>query len=336
MSVRDAVGVATLALALLAAACGSEPTDAGRRSPTAEAESAQRPAHATVVRIDAETLEVRSVISVGVDPLILAVAGGRVWTLNFGDGTLSRIDPGTGEVTVLDVGEVAGVASGGEDLWVARDQKVVARLDGATGDEELSFRPASRRLFALRDAGFLAVEFGSVWLTVPGGGGRAPQTLWRIDAESGRVLARIPIGPNPIPPVAAEGAVWVLTAGDRVLTRIDPATNAPLDVEVGLAPWGVAGGAGSVWIGDAGRDREVWRLDPTTGEALARIPLAGEEVRGLAFGRGLLWVATGSGVTVIDPETDKVSGRIQLGEFAPDTGPIGVGYLNGEVWVSIE
>jgi streptogramin lyase len=304
---------------------GDEGSTAGR--PTT-------PDHGTVVRIDADSLEVRSILPVGADPLILAVAGEGIWTLSFADGTLSRIDPAGNDAPVVDVGEVVGIASDGNDLWVARNGNEVARLDGATGEEESSFRLAKRPLFALRDAGFLAVGFGSVWLTVPGRGGAVSQTLRRIEAESGRTLDRISVGPDPIPPVIAEGAVWVLTTGDRSLARIDPDTDEASEVEVGPAPWGIAGGDGSVWVGHQ-VEPEVRRLDPGTGETTARVPLE-EDVRGLAFGGGLLWVATDSGISAIDPNLDRVTATIELGHFETDTGPIGIGYLDGEVWVSIE
>jgi hypothetical protein len=46
-----------------------------------------------------------------------------VWTLNFGDGTLTHVDPATDMATTIDVGVVVAIESDGEDLWVARDGK---------------------------------------------------------------------------------------------------------------------------------------------------------------------------------------------------------------------
>lgn len=97
------------------------------------------------------------------DPLGLISASGQVWTQNFGDGTLSRIDPVTSRAT-SHLQEVVGAASDGEDLWVAVDGNRLVRIDGATGQREASFRLGRTALFAPRDAGFLAVGHGSIWL----------------------------------------------------------------------------------------------------------------------------------------------------------------------------
>jgi len=113
------------------------------------------------------------------DPLGLITASGQVWTQNFGDGTLSRIDPVTSRATSR-LQEMVGAASDGEDLWVAVDGNRLVRIDGATGQWEASFRLGRTALFAPRDAGFLAVGHGSIWLTVPKlGDPGAPHELWR-------------------------------------------------------------------------------------------------------------------------------------------------------------
>ena len=57
--------------------------------------------HATVVRVDAATGDVTAVVPVGPDPLLLAVASGRIWTLNLGDGTLSLVDPSSNEARTV-------------------------------------------------------------------------------------------------------------------------------------------------------------------------------------------------------------------------------------------
>lgn len=90
----------------------------------------------------------------------LITTSGQVWTQNFGDGKLSRIDPVTSRAT-SHLQEVVGAASDGEDLWVAVDGNRLVRIDGPTGQREASFRLGRTALFAPRDAGFLAVGHGS-------------------------------------------------------------------------------------------------------------------------------------------------------------------------------
>jgi DNA-binding beta-propeller fold protein YncE len=291
--------------------------------------------HSTVVRVDAQSGRVEAVIPVGPDPLLLTVASGQVWTLNLGDGTLSQVDPATNEATTVRPGEVVGFTSDGPDLWIAVDGNTLARIDGVTGREERSIRLASRPLFALRDAGFLAVGRRSIWLTVPTLGERmGPQELWRIHPDTGRVLDRYRLGPDPTSPLLDGPYVWSISFNG--LSRIDLRSGRTrLIVASGGpgGPWGVAAGGGSIWMGQ--QYGEIWRLDPATGRPEAKIPVDGP-VRGVAFGGEFAWVTTETSLLSIDPTTDEVTRRISLINPIPDLGPIGVAYLDGSVWVSVE
>lgn len=309
---------------------------------TAPPREATQVDHDSVVRIDPTSGVVEAVVPVGSDPLLMGVASGQVWTLNLGDGTLSRIDPATNRATTIRIGETVGMISTGEDLWVAVDGSRLARIGGATGKEEVSLRLGDRRLFALRDAGFLAVGEGAIWLTVPKlGRPLLPQTLWRIDANTGRVLTKIRIEPNPLSPFPDPPYLWIIIGpgglepqptGD--LLRIDMRSNQVTEVPVGAQPWGLAVGAGSLWVGHQS-DRQVWRVDPETGQPTAKVPIS-DAARGVGFGGGLVWVSTETALLVIDPATNEVSRTIQLIERTPDEGPIGVAYASGSVWVSVE
>jgi streptogramin lyase len=290
--------------------------------------------HATVIRVDADTGEVLAVFRTGPDPLLLRVAAGQVWTLNFGDGTLTHVDPSTETATTIDVGVVVGMETDGEDLWVARDGNVLARLDGTNGEEEMALRLSDEPLFALRDAGFIAIAGGSAWLTVPPPDARFTQELWKIDPHSGDVLARVPLGPDPVPPFVDGDYLWVVTAGDQSLTRIDIASLEAVPVEVERFPWTLAAGDGSMWIGHHVFPK-VRRFDPDTLEVTADIALEADP-RGLAFGDGRLWVATENALLTIDPATDEVTRIAEFGPFPSDTGLTSVAYLDGAVWVTIE
>jgi DNA-binding beta-propeller fold protein YncE len=290
--------------------------------------------HATVIEVDAGSGEVLAVWPTGPDPLLLRVAAGQVWTLNFGDGTLTHIDPSTDAATTIDVGVVVAIESDGEDLWVARDGDVLARLDGASGEEELALRLGDEPLFALRNAGFIAVAGGSLWLTVPPPDARSTQELWRIDPHSGDVLGRVPLGPDPLPPFVDGDYLWIVTAGDQQLTRIDIASLEAVPVEVERFPWSLAAGDGSMWIGHHVFPK-VRRFDPNTLEVTADIPLEADP-RGLAFGGGRLWVATENALFSIDPATDEATSIAEFGPFPTDTGLTSVAYLDDAIWVSIE
>lgn len=326
-----AAALAGLSAFLILPAC--EPSDVGPE--TTQSVSITPAGRSTVIRVDARSGRVEAVIPVGPDPLLLTVASGRVWTLNLGDGSLSEVDPATNEARSVRPGEVVGFTSDGRDLWIAVNGNTVARIDGVTGQEERSIRLASRPLFALRDAGFLALGRQSIWLSVPTLGERmGPQELWRIEPGTEGVLDRYRLGPDPTTPLVDGPYVWSISYDG--LSRIDLRSGKTrLIVPSGGpgGPWGVAAGSGSIWMGQ--QDGEVWRLNPATGRPEAKIPV-GDPVRGLAFGGQLVWVTTETSLLAIDPATDEVTKRTRLIDPVPDLGPIGVAYLDGSVWVSVE
>jgi streptogramin lyase len=200
-----------------------------------------------VARLDPTTGRVKAVVKVGVDPLLLVVAAGRVWTMQFGDGTLTMIDPETNEAAAVRVGEAAGIASDGDDIWVAANGNTLVRLDGESGKRERVLKLARKSLFELRDAGFLTVSSESIWLTIPLlGEPLADQTLWRIDPRTGAVKARAPLLANPVSIANDARYVWVANIDGGKITRVDKATNTAKHIDASVGPAGVAIDAGSV------------------------------------------------------------------------------------------
>jgi sugar lactone lactonase YvrE len=291
--------------------------------------------HPSVIRMDPTTGHVKAVIAVGADPLLLVVAARRVWTMQFGDGTLARIDPETNEAVVVQVGEAAGIASDGNDIWVAANGNTLVRLDGESGKRERVLKLAPKPLFELRDAGFLTVSAESIWLTIPVlHEPLADQTLWRIDPGTGAVKARAPLLANPVS-LANDGRyVWVANIDGGKITRVDMASNAAKNIDASIGPAGVAIGAGSVWV--THYVPEVWRIDPDTARVQAKIHLDTGTTRSIAFGGDRVWVTTESGVLAIDPATNRVVQTTELIEPRRETGPTAMAYLDGDLWVSIE
>jgi streptogramin lyase len=278
---------------------------------------------------------VKAVIRVRADPLLLTVASGQIWTMQFGDGSLARIDPDSNEAVVVDVGEAAAIASDGEDLWVAANGNTLVRLDGESGRRERVLKLAQKRLYELRDAGFLTVTTDSIWLTIPVlGDNLADQTLWRIDPRTGAVKAKAPLLANPVSLATDGHYVWVANIDGGKITRVDVVTNAARHFETSIGPAGVVVGAGSVWI--THYVPEVWRIEPGTTRVEAKIHLDTPTTRTIAFGGGRVWVSTESGVLVIDPATNKVVQTIDLIEPERETGPTAMAYVDGDLWVSVE
>ena len=226
------------------------------------------------------------------------------------------------------------MTSDSRDVWVAHDGNVVSRLDGETGRQEASLVVGSKRLFELRDAGFLAVGPKSVWLTAPQlDDSSAPHSLWRLDPETGRVLKRLPLGSDALPPLIDDRYLWIIAMGEMSVTRIDQRSGKAVAVPGGPLPLALATGAGSLWLGD--ESGEVRRIDPNTLKVTAIIETY-ERLRGTGFGAGMLWVTFETGLLAIDPASNQVALSIRLGDFERDTGPTGIGYLAGSVWVSVE
>ena len=75
-----------------------------------------------VIPVDPVTSLPGSPIRVGLNPTDVAVGLGAVWVTNNGDGTISKIDPVTGNVEAFEIGgPVAAIAvdERSDTVWVA-------------------------------------------------------------------------------------------------------------------------------------------------------------------------------------------------------------------------
>jgi DNA-binding beta-propeller fold protein YncE len=279
-------------------------------------------------------VSVSAPIAVGRPPLRLAAGEGGVWVTSAADGTLSRIDP--------DSGEVAGPASaGGRSAGVFRLGRGVAAVAAAAGSvwvsnprrgEVLQVDPVdgavSARIEVGGEPGAIAVGGGRVWVADEGGAG-----VTAINAAGGRVFKR-GIAPHSTPLRLAVGAggLWVSNASTGAVRRIDlgSAVAGP-PVAVGRGPAGLTVAAGVVWVANS-RSDTVTRLDPAT-HALLGLPIGvGERPGGVDAGTDSVWVANAAEDTVsrISIESGKTVGDpIGVGE---DPGAITVGF--DAVWVA--
>jgi DNA-binding SARP family transcriptional activator len=158
-----------------------------------------------------------------------------------------------------------------------------------------------------------------------------PNSVVRLDADTMKVKQVVPVGDSPDLVVTAGGFVWVehhvlretlsyslRNAGDRTLTRVDPATGDAVVVGGGLAPCGLtADPSGDVWVADCypsdtGRRDNVVRVDARSLDFEQTWQVAGGDgfYRGLAYGGGSLWVGPIFGgityeslLTRVDPRT---------------------------------
>jgi hypothetical protein len=166
---------------------------------------------------------------------------------------------------------------------------------GASADAERASVPAAGpRVIALVPVGEpgygidgIAVGEGAVWAAVG-------PFVDRIDPESARVTARLPLGKLTwaVDVDAGEGAAWVAT--EKAVLRLNPRTaeeEARIPLPRPGSPSGLVVGFGAVWVSVSHGPRagEVVRIDPSTNQVAARISTLGYAGE-LEAGAGAVWV----------------------------------------------
>ncbi|MDQ4025064.1 MAG: hypothetical protein M3217_06200, partial [Actinomycetota bacterium] len=173
--------------------------------------------------------------------------------------------------------------------------------------------------------GAVVIAPDGVWVAEAGG-----NSISKVDADVGRVVETVEVGPDPAALTLGFNALWVANAGGASLSRVNTETNSVVQtVEVGNAPSGVAVGEGSVWVANR-FDDSVSRVNPPTGRVTATIGVDDDPVA-IAVHDGYVWVANQSASTVskIDPASNDVTNVIRVGN-----GPRGIAAAGDAVWVT--
>jgi YVTN family beta-propeller protein len=244
--------------------------------------------------VDVTTGRAQRVASIG-EPRDLTALGNDVYVASdaeFPEGTVTRYDARTavksGGIDLL----ACALGAGDGVLWAA-GCPFADRLSTGPGDlrievqVELPFpepRTATDDRFSFRA---LAVGEGSVWLL----GDAIDRRVYRLDPQTGELLAtvRLPVAGRSI--AAGGGGVWVTAPLEDVVLRIDPATTqVTATIPVGRGASGVAIGDGAVWVASS-LDGTVARIDPATARVTATIDVGGRP-RELAVGAGAVWVTS--------------------------------------------
>jgi streptogramin lyase len=311
----------------------------GRRLAWAGAALALVAATAVLVAVllGGEGIQVSDPIAIGQAPLRIDAGADAIWVTSERDGTLTRLDPESGEPLgqplELGVG-VSGVAVGGRWTWVTNPRRgELLRLDpddgrlletialgGAPGPIALG---GGRAWVAdERDAGItavnveggrvyrrgigpkasplrLAVGAGGLWVSNASGG-----AVRRIDLSSLLSVGPIAVGRGPAGVTVAHGLVWVANSRSGTVTRVDPSIREVVGtpIEVGGRPGGIDGGTSVVWVASA-EDDAVTRLDAGSGEQIGAPIEVGPEPGAVSVGGDAVWVVNnGDGtVTRIEP-----------------------------------
>ncbi len=271
----------------------------------------------------------------GPDPAFTIAAGeGGVWVPDDREGTLLRIDPRTGQLAATIpiapkrpalAGLFDAVATSPGAVWVTSVVDSMLRIDPATN------RVAQRIALDMQPSS-LSILGGDAWIT----GSQANRVL-RVAVKTGAVEARIGVT-DPGPIAAGDGAIWVVSEREGILSRIDPATNAVEQV--------LQAAAGADYVVDAvvATTQGAWFRDLAAQnvryvDAATRIATEHADVGGTATWAvtdpytvtttgGAVWVTVTDGLVRIDTRTLHAS-RLPLVE------PTGVvPGADGTLWVA--
>jgi branched-chain amino acid transport system substrate-binding protein len=165
-----------------------------------------------------------------------------------------------------------------------------------------------------------------VWAINPDG------SVSRIDADTGRIVAKVELEFPAMTIAAGDEGVWFLSSETgQTITSIDPRTNRQgRTIEVGTGfLWGVAVGGGAVWA-TAQTEGLLWRIEPRR-DPITRTIDVGPGVTYVSYGDGSPWVGNYVDGTVsrVDPETNEVAAKTAVG--TPQALAVG----EGAAWVSV-
>jgi YVTN family beta-propeller protein len=167
-----------------------------------------------------------------------------------------------------------------------------------------------------------------------------PNSLARIDPETNRIVAEVPVGARPAGVVFEDGALWVANLDDKNVQRVDPNTSrVDRAIPTVSEPRGLVGGHGAVWaIGGEGIVRQI---DPGFNEVTDRIATARPTLLGgvrmsgaLAVTDDAVWAISGGAGSAprlfrLDPQTRRAEPVVATG-----LGPTAIVSGFGDLWVT--
>ena len=179
---------------------------------------------AELIRVDAARFRrVGQPIPVGPLPLDIEVADGVAWTMNVGNGTITRVDLGTRAVRhVKPSTQPIDAALHDGRLWVPDPvDETVTPLDARRASEPTEVIRAEHpySVSATADA---------VWFLADTGGESGIARLYRIDPATNALVGRpVELGPNVGWLSAGSDVVWARSGARRALLKLAPTEPAP-------------------------------------------------------------------------------------------------------------
>jgi class 3 adenylate cyclase/streptogramin lyase len=169
-----------------------------------------------------------------------------------------------------------------------------------------------------------------------------PTSLAVIAPKSAKVVGVVDLGFKSNLIAAGEGNIWVVNPQGSTLLKIDPRTHDAetigIAVGAGDVPFGLAAGAGAVWVAVVRGTKEVvLKLGSEVGDLRDTIPYGGRaespvlyRLQPVMVGGGAVWAIdpTSGGVWRIDPHSGKAR------KLAEGLDALSLAAGNGAVWVA--
>jgi DNA-binding beta-propeller fold protein YncE len=270
-------------------------------------------------------VDVSKPVAVGSPPLRIAAAPDAIWVTSERDGTLTRLDPESGEPVgrpiALGAG-ISGVAVGQGSVWVADPPTGgVLRVDPDSG-------AVIQRIEVRGHPGPIAFGGNRVWVADDDGAG-----ISVINAKGGRVVRRgLVTHAAPLRLAVGGGGLWVSSASTGSLRRIDLSSIRPgKPILVGRGPAGVTVADGLVWVANS-RGGTVSTVDSTTQVLVGGQIEVGSRPGGVDAGTNAVWVATAADDAVVRIDLASREREGAPVEVGPEPGAVAVG--ESAVWVA--
>jgi DNA-binding beta-propeller fold protein YncE len=143
--------------------------------------------------------------------------------------------------------------------------------------------------------------------------------LLRVDPQTNKLVATIPVGHGDGGVALGQGAVWVASPVEGTVSRVDPQTNRvvatiPLAKQDGWQA--IAVSPGVVWATDAAENLLVG-IDSQTNQVVAKVSDTLAPI-GVSYGAGSVWVCELRGfLRRLDPKTGQTQAQLPLPAGAP-------------------
>ena len=175
-----------------------------------------------------------------------------------------------------------------------------------------------------------------VALVLLSGASAAPpkSSLVLIDAARGKIVARIPLGGEPVRVSRGLGSFWVVLPQARSIIRVDPSAKKIVDrITVGKEPFDADAVRGVLWVPDHD-GYDLLRVDLRT-HGVRRSQSFGVPALAAAYGFGKVWVALADARLVsIDPHSLRVVHTIRDVAYSVEGLEPSIGFDRTGVWVA--